>query len=992
MKTYFVQQTSSTMDLARQVIADKGLGEVFAVMCRTQTAGRGRGGSRWSQAGEQTLESSPAADSGFLDESADLSGSVRKGGLFGPCSFVIPSGRLGIPLNWLSLAVGCAVVDALWRARSRIANRLEFSRLLSTEPSAEMRLKWPNDVWAWPVDGAARTSAAAPKKLAGILCETSFRADQLQFVCIGLGMNVFEPPFEVSHAGSIVETWGLKLSEMTPSMRQSLSEIIATEVERELLDYLLTERTAEQLLNLTLERSLPLGTLLSVNKGEQTGAFAGLSPDGGLLLKGYSEPVLAADVSFPTPSARICLDFGNSQIHWRTENGERVFSGQTDWSKYDKKTLADDRLFARSELVQDLLKSIGGASRIELVWAAVASAAHSTKIIENLESLLVSSQASGREVLLSPVNADDVLRSAGLDADYASGQMGVDRALHAWMAAKMAQDIQEPVAVISVGTALTGVVVTPESKIAESFILPGPAMSLQSLNEKTARLPRVLLPASLPLLNEGAPYSTPLSMLRGLALQFCGLAELMKRHHRVGRIILTGGGAAACAENLHPEVKDILSVDSSFVLDAMSQFASISKNSRFNMMQADEGSPDGLPEKVLQSMLRARISRRRVQRVTLDRSFFRRLGGRLEHVGVGLRLDRHLGEKFKFHTRDIWQQRVDIGEILIEQNSPKNHLSDAAPANLISVKSTYVLKHGDQIWLFHPPEYEPDMMTNIDVVYDDGDAAVFCKPGNLVVHAAGLYGKNTFIEIAKKMGYANAAPVHRIDRETSGILVCARSTPLRRELSLSFRDSSVKKMYLAVTKGTRMLPSEFRVGLPIGPAVNSRIRLKLWHNPTEGLDALTHCVRLAAWEDYSLFACMPQTGRTNQIRVHLAAIGHWIVGDKMYHPDEEAFLQFYEEGYIPSVAEKVLLPRHWLHNTGIQFLSKPESDLGRSPVIAPLTEDLLIHPPTLELLRCAGLPSDFNSQKKAFEELFQRILEIDFSVTPFIEPQAGGHG
>jgi 23S rRNA pseudouridine1911/1915/1917 synthase len=198
-------------------------------------------------------------------------------------------------------------------------------------------------------------------------------------------------------------------------------------------------------------------------------------------------------------------------------------------------------------------------------------------------------------------------------------------------------------------------------------------------------------------------------------------------------------------------------------------------------------------------------------------------------------------------------------------------------------------------------------------------------------------------------------------------------------------------MYLAVTKGTRVLPTEFRVGLPIGPAVDSRIRLKLWHNPIEGLDALTHCVRLSSWEDYSLFACMPQTGRTNQIRVHLAAIGHWIVGDKMYHPDEEAFLQFYEEGYIPAVAEKVLLPRHWLHNTAIQFCSMPESELGRSPVIAPLTEDLLIHAPTLELLRCAGLPSDFKSQKIAFAELFQRILKIDFGLTPFVVPQAGSH-
>lgn len=990
MKTYFVGQTTSTMDLARQLIVEKGLGEIFAVTCQTQTAGRGRGGSRWSQAdGTHAGDSGNSGDTA-ADESSCLLESVRKHKFLGPCTFVIPAQSLAIPLNWLSLAVGCAIVDALWRARSRIANRMEFAKLLAADPVADAKLKWPNDVWAWP-SGDARSSAAAPRKLAGILCETSFRADKLQFVCIGLGMNLFESPSDVSHAGSIAAAWGLKLTELTPAMRQTISEIVSAEIERELLDYLLTERSAGQLLNLTLERSLPLGTMLSVNKGEQTGEFAGLSPEGGLLLKGSSEPIIAADVTFPSPSARICLDFGNSKVHWQSENGDSVFSGQYDWSDLDRKTLADLRLFSRTDFAKELTKSVLGAAKIEVVWAAVASASHSAKIIENLESLFISSQSSGREVLLSPVSGDEILRAAGLEGEYAAAQMGVDRALQAWVAAREAQQLCRPVAVISVGTALTGVVVTAGGKIIESFILPGPSMSLQSLHEKTARLPRVSLPDSLPRLDESSPFSTPLSMIRGLALQFYGIAGLLIEQHGVEKIILTGGGARACTENLRPEIKKLVTVDDSLVLNAMSRIAALSKNSRFNMMQADEGSPDGLPEKVLQSMLRARISRRRAQRVTLDRAHFRRLGGRLEHAGVGLRLDRHLGEKFKFHTRDIWQQRVEIGEILVEQNSPKNHTSDTAPVNLISVKPTYVIKHGDQIWLFHPPEYEPDMMTDIEVVYDDGDAAVFCKPGNLVVHAAGLYGKNTFIEIAKKMGYADAAPVHRIDRETSGILVCARSTSLRRELSLSFRESSVKKMYLAVTKGTRTLPSEFRVDLPIGPAVNSRIRLKLWHNPAEGLDALTHCVRLAEWEDYSLFACMPQTGRTNQIRVHLAALGHWIVGDKMYHPDEDAFLQFYEEGYIPSVAEKVLLPRHWLHNTAIRFCSKPDSGLGRAPVIAPLPEDLMIHPPTLELLRRAGFSAGFDEQKKEFAELFERILKIDFSVSPCVGPQDGGH-
>lgn len=977
------------MDLARLLIAQEGLEKPFAALCRHQTAGRGRGGSVWSQGqveSDKNKIESQLSELSSLEARDSLAQGVRLAEVFGPCTFVVPGHLLKIPLSWVSLAVGCAISDALWRARSRIGNRLEFSKHLPTETLLEARLKWPNDVWAWPSSREGRASSMSAKKVAGILCESSFRADALQFVSIGLGMNLLVPPAEVPHAGSVMELWGVDRSSLNTKLQQTINEIVAEEIERELLDYLLTERTAEQLMHLTLERSLPLGTPLSVNKGAQTGKFAGLSAEGGLLLEGHSEAIFAADVSFPEPFARLCLDFGNSHIHWRSESGDRVQSGSVDWSLLDKKTLALPDHFLKSEFAQTILKSLRAATRIELVWSAVASAVQSKKIVQNLESLLVEHSEQRREISLVPIQADVVLRAAGLESDYASDQMGVDRALQCWAASRLAQDSQHNVAVLSVGTAFTGVVVGPQPKLLESFILPGPEMSLRTLHEKTARLPFVSLPNEFSEVCNASQFSTPVSMLRGLVLQWQGIIRQLALQNSVERFILTGGGATACFEVFEKDIQNLMTVEPNFVLKTMSEYAATQKNSRFNLSQDVDENEEGLPEKVLQSMLRARLSKRRSQRVALDKKHFRRLGGRLEHLGVGLRLDRHLGEKFKFHNRDVWQQRIDIGEVLIEQNSPKNHTTDEAPANLISAKPTYVLKQGDQIWLFHPPEYEPDMMTNIEVVYDDGDAAVFCKPGNLVVHAAGLYGKNTFIEIAKKMGYANAAPVHRIDRETSGLLVCARSTPLRRDLSLSFRDSSVKKMYLAVTKGQRSLPREFRVALPIGPAINSRIRLKLWHNPHEGLDALTHCVRLSQWEDYSLFACMPQTGRTNQIRVHLAAIGHWIVGDKMYHPDEEAFLQFYEEGYIPVVAEKVLLPRHWLHNTGIQFFSRPDSALGREPVIAPLTDDLLTHAPTLELLRAAQLPTTPAEQKAALSHLFRKVLAIDFASTPALNP------
>jgi 23S rRNA pseudouridine1911/1915/1917 synthase len=968
-------------------------------MSRFQTSGRGRGGSSWVQ-GTSKPENNESAQTVHATH-ASLTAAVTTHGCFGPCTFVFPSSSLKIPLTWMSLAVGCALSDAIEAVRRRLENQIGFAKLFPARSTHEPRIKWPNDLWAWPNTNQLSAQVRG-RKIAGVLCESSFRGDALQFITVGIGLNTFSAPSAVYHAGCLLDLWGISEKALSAVQARQIETLLAEEIERELFDYLGVERTPGQLQSLVLERSLPRGTHMRVNKGEVSGAFVGISLEGGLLLEGLDAPVMAGDVGLPRfeqeptaasastsvrATARLCLDFGNSHIHWRCESGEGVRQGCAAWSVIDKKTLQDARAFAQLDFAREIVEHLRKSMQVELVWSAVSHSGMTAKVVAAIESLLVA-HSPGREIALQPLQADEILQACALSADYAPEQMGVDRALQAWVAAREARGTASAVAVLSSGTALTGLVVSSSGRLLESFILPGAALGLAALHEKTARLPHVSLPRALPPKCEEPPFSTQQSMLRGLTLQVLGIVSSLAQLHDVRTVILTGGGAESLFELLEKQFPLVLRIEQDLVLKAMSDFVAHQSHARFRLMAEDGEADTSLPEKVLQSMLRARLSKRRSQRVALDAMHFRRLGGRLEHLGVGLRIDRHLGEKFKFHTRDIWRERIDIGEVMIEQNSPKNHTTDAAPFTLINIKSTYILKQGDQVWLFHPPEYEPDMATHVEVVHDDGDAAVFCKPGNLVVHAAGLYGKNTFIEITKKMGFGDAAPVHRIDRETSGLLVCARSTPLRRDLSLSFRDASVKKMYLAVTRGTRDVPQQFRVDFPIGSAINSKIRLKLWHNPQEGLDALTHFVRLAQWDDYTLFACLPQTGRTNQIRVHLAAIGHWIIGDKMYHPNEEVFLRFYEEGYTDFVAENVLLPRHWLHNTGIQFLGKPESPLGRAPVIAPLTDDLLVHGPTLELLRAAGFPAEPGSQKEAFSKLFSDLLLLDFSETEIVLPGA----
>lgn len=332
--------------------------------------------------------------------------------------------------------------------------------------------------------------------------------------------------------------------------------------------------------------------------------------------------------------------------------------------------------------------------------------------------------------------------------------------------------------------------------------------------------------------------------------------------------------------------------------------------------------------------------------MTLENGYLK-LGARIEHAQDLMRVDSYLAKKFPFLSRVKWQARIKKGEVRV---------TSAGRDLTTSLKTTYTLKKYDQLWYsqnlsaiekVRPPDSYENV--HIDVIYDDGDVCIFSKPPYMVVHPVGIYGHNNFLTHISKMGYRDCSPVHRIDRETSGILVCARKTQTRRDISQLFRENKVKKFYLAITKGSTSVENHFVVDAPIGTPENSAIRLKLWTHGRDAIPASTEFNLLGKKDDFHLFACFPKTGRTNQIRIHLASIGQWIVGDKMYHPDENVFLEFYEKGYTDWVHKNVLFPRHLLHNTGISIpgftpdfvFSKIPEDIATYPVAADLLKDFL---------------------------------------------------
>lgn len=247
-------------------------------------------------------------------------------------------------------------------------------------------------------------------------------------------------------------------------------------------------------------------------------------------------------------------------------------------------------------------------------------------------------------------------------------------------------------------------------------------------------------------------------------------------------------------------------------------------------------------------------------------------------------------------SEDLEGERIDKALTLLVDSLSRSFISKLIKDNCVfvnqkPVKSSYILKTDDDVFFSLPPSVQPDIKPEnipLDILYEDKDVIVINKPKGMVVHPAAGHYSGTLVnalmyhcgrELSGINGVLRPGIVHRIDMNTTGSLIVCKNDFSHNNIATQLKEHSITRRYHAICYGV-LKEDTGTINKPIGRHPNDRKKMAVTsHN---GKEAITHYKVIQRFANYTYLECQLETGRTHQIRVHMASIGHPLLGDDVY--------------------------------------------------------------------------------------------------------------
>ncbi|MGB1251545.1 MAG: RluA family pseudouridine synthase [Candidatus Promineifilaceae bacterium] len=289
---------------------------------------------------------------------------------------------------------------------------------------------------------------------------------------------------------------------------------------------------------------------------------------------------------------------------------------------------------------------------------------------------------------------------------------------------------------------------------------------------------------------------------------------------------------------------------------------------------------------------------------------------------IGMRLDRALTAAHPDFSRSRWQKLLKEQKVLINGQPVKANLKveagTSAEVTLPEVKTTELIAEN----------------IPLDIRYEDEDLIVVNKAAGMVVHPAAGHESGTLVnalmyhcpDLPGIGGEIRPGIVHRLDKDTSGLMVVAKHDQSLRHLQAQFKERTVHKLYIALVNG-RIQPEIAMVDAPIGrdPKQRKKMAVIPYHSSATAREAQTSYEADTIFDDYSLINCTLHTGRTHQIRVHMAYVGYPLVGDSVYGRRKS----------------DILKRRHFLHAAELGFEKLTGERVGFSAELPPKLQKII---------------------------------------------------